>query len=276
MVRGIPQPEQGRLSVLRVTGVRNSCQVDTLDNGVRRVALDRPSKHNALDWHLADALVREVAGAAKDDAVRCLLITGEGPSFCSGDDLAWRGAAGGASPVRPAVDPATGEALYLRVCAAMAGMPKPVVAAARGAVLGAGLEIFSAADVRLCDSSAVMGNPLLAIGQAGGLAMLGRVVGVALAEELYFTGRQLSSAEAEISGLVSQVTDPQDLDATASAVTARLAGRRVEAVGELKALREGLAPRPTEVLLRRQGQAHRALLDHDVTAVEAAAGGRPR
>lgn len=246
------------VSIFNMNQTREICEVED-NSGVCIIRLNRPEKHNALNHALASSLIRELQKAATNDSIFSIIIMGSGPSFCSGDDLSWHRSDYVEICDRPAMDPATHNPLYLKACIEITTMPKPVIAAARGAVLGAGLEIFCAADLRLCDNSAYMGNPLLKLGQAGGLVMLGRLVGTALAEDLFFTGRRLNSEEALQAGLISSVTTPEELTDRANQFAYKL-GRRANAIAQFKLLREAHTVPSIKTLLELQGQAHLRLM----------------
>ena len=264
MVHRLPSREISAAYDVTMNGTwrRGRCRVHDQD-GVRTISLGRGEKHNALDHTLATSLIHEIRNAAADDSIGSVLLVGEGASFCSGDDLSWYDPDRATDDLRPAMDPITSEPMYLTACAEILSTPKLVVAAARGAVLGAGLEIFCAADVRVCDTTLSMGNPILQFEQVGGLAMLGRLSGAGLAEDLYLTGRRLGSDEALARGLVSVVTAPDELMPRAVEFAASRADKS-HAVAEFKLLRRAQMAPSFERLLELQGQVHLRLLPDSV------------
>ena len=205
---------------------------------VEILTLDRPEARNALTHRTYDELERAVRGTT----ARCLVITGAGTAFCSGDDVkqVMGGGDGGAADAlarSPRLTPAA-EALL--------GTDVPVVAAVNGAAVGWGMELALMCDVRVASERAKFGELFVVRGlccDVAGLARLASVVGREKAAELLFTGEVIDAAEALRIGLVSRVV-PHDgaLDA-ALAVAERIAANPPLAVRRLKAgLREALDP----------------------------------
>src|SRR5437867_7143990 len=112
-------------------------------DGVGWLRLNRPDKLNALTSHMSEEMLESLGEAAKDDAVRCVVITGEGRGFSAGQDLTeFR------EPGLEQLD--VGEHLrsgYNRLIAAVVELPKPVVAGVNGVAAGAGLSLACACDI---------------------------------------------------------------------------------------------------------------------------------
>jgi enoyl-CoA hydratase/carnithine racemase len=160
------------------------------------------ARRNSLTAALVEALRAQLARAAGDPTVRCLVLTGEGDrAFCAGADLKERARMGEAEV----------HAFHQGLRAALEAIeaaPQPVVAALNGAALGGGLELALACDLRVGASSAELGLPEVGLGiipGGGGTQRLPRLVGVALAKELILTARRMGAAEALSRGLVSAV-----------------------------------------------------------------------
>src|SRR3990167_1764369 len=122
------------------------------DGAVRTLRLNRPESLNALDDDLLKALGRAVADADKDKTVRCVVMTGAGRGFCSGQDLA-------AVAARYKTNEQIELGAHLRerynpIIARLRTMEKPVVAAANGAAAGAGCSLALACDIRIAAESA--------------------------------------------------------------------------------------------------------------------------
>ena len=125
-----------------------------LHGGVATLTLDRPETLNALDWELLRALDATLASCATHPRVRCVVLTGAGErAFCAGVDLQ-TGAELTAASAREWIR------LGHRVCNRLATLPQPVLAAIRGHVLGGGLELALACDLRLLGDDAQVGLPL--------------------------------------------------------------------------------------------------------------------
>jgi len=200
--------------------------------GVLVVTLNQPSRLNALNGEMWQALGAAVRTAERDASVRALVLTGAGQGFSSGADL---------TEFRPgdsSFDPGAGlrgriNPLVLR----MRALEKPVLAAVNGVAAGAGLGLALACDVRIADASARLVVAFVRIGlvpDAGCLYFLPRLVGQAKALELCWTGDAVGAQEAEALGLINRVVpDGQALAATRE-LAERLAHGPAKALGLMK------------------------------------------
>lgn len=190
--------------------------------GIATVTLNRPHRHNAFTLDMLDTWADALAEAARDDAVRVLIITGAGAHFCSGVDLDRLGDVE-ATPIarkRMLTDHVH------RVVRGIAGLDKPVIAALRGNAVGAGLDLALMCDMRFAGTSARMAEGYIRIGLvpgAGGCYLLPRLVGVPKALELLLSGDTVDAAEALRIGLVNRVYDDEDLIEETRAFAARIA-----------------------------------------------------
>ncbi|MDF1501548.1 enoyl-CoA hydratase-related protein [Roseisolibacter sp. H3M3-2] len=197
-------------------------QVATTPEGVRTITLDRPERLNAVNPALADALPRAVDEAARDDAVRVLVLTGAGRGFCAGLDLA--------EPAMPDVSTRAGRldplAWVGRWVLALRACEKPVVAAVNGPAAGAGFGLALAADLRLVADGATMTAGYVRRGlspDAGVTYFLPRLVGASRAADIVLTGRDVPSEEALRIGLASAVLPAASFAEDVAAYAARLA-----------------------------------------------------
>lgn len=216
----------------------------SVDDHVGIVTLDRPEARNALTHGMYAELERLVR-AAPDHDVRCLVITGSDPAFCSGDDVrqVMGGGAEGRAPVvasadrAPRLTPAADALLHTDV---------PVIAAVNGAAVGWGMELALMADIRVASERARFGELFVLRGlvsDAPGLGRLAQLVGREKAAELLFTGDVIDAAEAERIRLVSRVVAHDDLMPTALGIAGRIAANPPLAIARLKAgLRDTLDP----------------------------------
>jgi len=211
------------------------------DGPVARVVIGRPEVRGALDGATRRALLgvlREVAAAAGAGAVRCVVLTGAGDSFCAGQDLREHAAqlAGG--------DPALGRVVedeYAPVALLLAEMPAPVVAAVRGTAAGAGAALALAADLRLLAASARVDLGFARVGlppDTGASWWLPRLVGEGRARDLLLRPRPVPAAECVAIGLATEVVDDDALGARTAEVAQQLAAGPTAA---LVATREALA-----------------------------------
>jgi len=189
----------------------------TSDGPVAHVRLTRPAKRNALN----DALIAELhrTFAAFDASVRAVVLSGEGPHFCAGLDLSEldeRSAADGILHSR-AWHAAFEQVQFGRV---------PVVAVLHGAVVGGGLELASAAHLRVAERSAFYGLPEgqrgLFVG-GGGSARIPRLIGVARMSDMMLTGRVHDAEEGQRIGLSQYLVDDGQGLATAFELARKIA-----------------------------------------------------
>ena len=210
------------------------CVACRLDGHVAVVTLNRPHRRNALNYAAYSELEAAFRAASDDPEVRCVVVTGADPAFCSGDDVGEIMA--GPKPVSAAPLPKT----FQPTPAAMAALEctKPVIAAVNGAAVGWGMELALFADIRLASEKARFGELFVKRGlvcDVGGFYRLPAVVGPAKAAELLFTGDIFDAAEALRIGLVSEVLPHDDLMPRALALAGRLAANPPLAVQRLKA-----------------------------------------
>ena len=169
------------------------------DDGVEILVLNHPPV-NALGSRLLADLDARLAELESDPKVRAVVVTGEGQYFSAGADVKEMATIDLASAPEVA---RRGLAVYARLAALRA----PVIAAINGLALGGGLELALACDLRLAGESAKLGAPEVTLGLIpayGGTQRLPRLVGVAKAKELIFTGAMISAAEALRIGLVNK------------------------------------------------------------------------
>lgn len=187
--------------------------IKSQDNGVWECELNRPEKLNALSAQLVSELTtffHEAQAAAESFELRCLLLTSSHPkAFCVGADLKERKGMTDEDVVK------TLDALKNLTCA-LEDIPCPTVAVVEGAAFGGGLELALSADIRFASSAASMGlteTRLAIIPGAGGTQRLSRLVGVATAKELIFSGERMDASRAHSLGIVNRVGESAREDA---------------------------------------------------------------
>jgi enoyl-CoA hydratase/carnithine racemase len=169
------------------------------DDGVELVILQHPPV-NALSTSLLAELDKSIAEIGENPKTRAVVLTGDGQYFSAGADVKEMATLDLESA--PAVA-RKGLATYARI----AGLRVPVIAAINGLAVGGGLELALACDLRIAGDSAKLGAPEVTLGLIpayGGTQRLPRLVGVAKAKELIFTGGMISAAEAFRIGLVNK------------------------------------------------------------------------
>ena len=209
--------------------------VDCRQEGhVAVVTLNRPQRRNALNYQAYAELEAAFRAASDDPDVRCVVVTGADPAFCSGDDVGEIMA--GPKSVTAAPAPKS----FQPTPAAMAALEcaKPVIAAVNGAAVGWGMELALFADIRIASEKAKFGELFVKRGlvcDVGGFYRLPAVVGPSKAAELLFTGDIFDATEALRLGLVSEVLAHDELLPRALALAGRIAANPPLAVQRLKA-----------------------------------------
>lgn len=212
-----------------------TCLRYAVADGIALATLNRPDRRNALNPRAYAEVEAAFQAAAVDDAVRCVVVTGADPAFCSGEDVKEMMTGEKREP-RPATfkPQATPAAMAALEC------DKPVIAAVNGAAMGWGMELTLFADIRIASERASFAELFIKrglISDIGGLWRLPAIVGPAKAAELLFTGDAIDAKEALRIGLVSDVVPHAELLSRAMALAARIAANPPLA---LRAMKEGL------------------------------------
>jgi len=206
------------------------------EGAVAILTLNRPEVRNALSPWLYAELEQAVRALGDDPAVRCLVITGRGEAFCSGDDVKQTFAG---APGAPAAAEALAREPRLTPAAdALLRCPVPIVAAVNGAAVGWGMELALMADLRVASERARFGELFVLRGlccDVAGLARLAQLVGRERAAELLYTGAMIDAAEALRIGLVSRVVPHERVVDEAVELAGRIAANPPLAVRALKA-----------------------------------------
>ncbi|WP_020668062.1 enoyl-CoA hydratase-related protein [Amycolatopsis nigrescens] len=203
-------------------------------DGVRTLTLNRPKAYNSLTVELKERLLAALRGAAADDTVRAVVLTGSGKAFCAGQDLKEHVGllqAGDSAPLRTVAEH------YNPIVRAIVDMPKPVIAAVNGTAAGAGAAFGYACDLRIAASSASFLMAFAGVGlgpDSGASWTLQRLVGYGRAAELMLLARPVDSAEALRLGLVSEVVADEELAAHVQELAAKLAAGPTAAYAEIK------------------------------------------
>jgi 2-(1,2-epoxy-1,2-dihydrophenyl)acetyl-CoA isomerase len=188
--------------------------VRSLAPAITLVSLDRPDARNAYSVAMIDALCTALDAAEDDDAIRCVILTGEGSSFSAGGDLKLMRDRQGMF----AGDPTTLRTQYMRhihrVPRRLARFDKPIIAAINGPAVGAGLDLACMCDVRIASDRAKLGSTFVSVGLVpgdGGAYLLARTIGFPRALEMIMSSRMVSPDEALHMGLVSRVVPHEKL-----------------------------------------------------------------
>ena len=206
-----------------------------LVDGVATITLNRPDAMNSLDIATKELLLETVQAVADDPAARCVVLTGTGRAFCTGQDLKEHIGllhSGGSDQLFSTVD-----LHYNPIVTVLAGMEKPVIAAVNGVAAGAGASLSFACDLRVVADTAgfnlAFANVALSC-DTGASYHLPLLVGRAKAMELLYFPRTVKADEALTLGLANQVVPAAELTSVVGELAARLAAGPTVALGAMR------------------------------------------
>ncbi|MET7309900.1 enoyl-CoA hydratase/isomerase family protein [Streptomyces sp. NPDC005134] len=193
----------------------------TVADGVATVVISNPAKRNAMTAAMWQALPALLERLAADPAVRALVLTGAGDTFCAGADI---------SSLRdrasdPDYDP---QALAVAAEEALAAFPRPTLAAVRGFCVGGGSQLAAACDLRFAEEGAAFGVTPAKLGivyAASSTRRLVALIGPAAAKHLLFSGELIGTERALRTGLVDEVLPAGELDKRVESYVRILASR---------------------------------------------------
>jgi 2-(1,2-epoxy-1,2-dihydrophenyl)acetyl-CoA isomerase len=176
-------------------------------NGIGKIILNRPKVFNAFNAEMRNALLVALDDCAADASIRCVLLTGGGPAFCAGQDLA--------EIVNKETAPSFENILdegFNRIALKIRQLEKPVIAAVNGVAAGAGANLALVCDIVVATESASFIQSFSKIGlvaDTGGTWVLPRLVGFAKASALMLLGEKVSAREAEKMGMIYKWYDDE-------------------------------------------------------------------
>jgi len=230
------------------------------EQGIATITLNRPDKLNSMSEELLDELIEAVNDAEKDEETKVVVITGAGRGFCSGGDVTAlsTGEMGGAAEAKDWVL-RPGKYLVKKLM----GLQKPVITAINGPAVGAGCGLALAGDYIIASDKARFSQIFVRIGlvpDAGSLYLLPRLVGIAKAKELCFSGEMIDAKEAERIGLVNRVVPAEELEATAMELASQLAKGPSKALAFIKnIINVGLFTNNIDAVMEHEAQAQAIL-----------------
>lgn len=226
-----------------------------VEKGIARIALNRPEALNAFSTEMIDLWIRALETVRDDDAIRVVVLTGNGRAFCSGGDI--KAMARGEGFLHKSVEAdedlaSTGlarkKSLWKRVQRIpllLQEIDKPVIAVLNGLATGAGLDMALMCDIRIAAASANVSEGYIKAGIVpgdGGAYFLPRLVGVDKALEMLWTGDSYTAEQAKQMGLLTHVVPDEELPAFVEAYVQRLAEGPQEAMRFMKrAVYQGLS-----------------------------------
>ena len=204
-----------------------------LTSGIATVTLNRPEQLNGMTNRMLRETFEVLTEASRDPAVRVLVLTGAGKTFCPGADLKHYSSGDGSVE-----DDARTQPEHFQVSTLMHEMPAITIAAVNGACAGAGFGWACGADIRVAQRGANFSTAFLNVAVAGDMGLpwsLPRLVGAAKARELSFLCEKFNADEAQRIGLVARVWDEPEFREQVAALAARLAAKSPVALRTMKA-----------------------------------------
>ncbi|MFF1374717.1 enoyl-CoA hydratase/isomerase family protein [Streptomyces sp. NPDC058308] len=217
----------------------------TVTDGVATVVIDHPAKRNAMTADMWGQVPPLFAALAADPAVRAVVLTGAGDTFCAGADI---------SSLRES--PGTAQDLAVRAEDALAAFPKPTLAAVRGYCVGGGAQLAGACDLRFADEGASFGVTPAKLGivyPASSTRRLVSLVGPSAAKYLLFSGELIDAERALRTGLVDEVLPAGGLDKRVAEFTRVLASRSQLTQAAAKEFAAGRTDRDAHWALQARG-----------------------
>ena len=203
-----------------------------IKDGIGYITINRPEALNALNMDVLKDLKKVLAEIEAKDAVRVVIVTGEGRSFVAGADIVQMKKL---TPVKGRQMMELGH----EVMNTIESMEKPFIAAVNGFALGGGCELAMACDIRIASEKAKFGQPEVGLGIIpgfGGTQRLSRLVGPGMAKYLIYTADVIPADEAQRIGLVEKVVAPDALMDEAVATAEKIASKAPIAVGIAKSM----------------------------------------
>jgi methylglutaconyl-CoA hydratase len=204
------------------------------DGAIEHLVLNRPKVRNAFNEDLIAELAAWASHAAGDAQLRAVVLSGAGPGFCAGADLAWMAKMSGYSQEDNIRDATAAAAMF----AALNNLPVPLIARVHGAALGGGAGLVAVADVAVADAGATFGFTEVKIGLLPAIIapyVLAKI-GQSSARELFVTGRRFSAGHAREIGLVHAVVPADGLDAAVQKYIDEILGGGRDAIAAAKTL----------------------------------------
>lgn len=206
------------------------------EEGIATLTFNRPDNLNSLTEQMCDEVLDAVNELAKDDTVRVVIVTGSGRAFSAGLDLGW---------ARSTIEQRKrGKAVYdvgrwlTRFCLALGDMPQPIIASINGAGVGWGVTLPLSCDIRIAAEDARLSIPFATgvgiIPEMGSTYILSRLVGMAKACELLFTGKTITGKEAKEMGIVNDAVPLAELQKVTSELAKTIAAGAPMAIQLIK------------------------------------------
>ncbi|CAN5443451.1 2-(1,2-epoxy-1,2-dihydrophenyl)acetyl-CoA isomerase PaaG [soil metagenome] len=204
--------------------------ITELKKNVFYITLNRPDVYNAFNDEMTYELQDAFKKAASDENIRCVVITGAGKAFCSGQDL--KDFTDKKSTFKEALDKR-----YNPLIRQIAALPKPVICSLNGVAAGAGLSLALACDYRIASENVTLTEVFINVGlvpDSGSAFYLPRLIGYAKAFELFVTGDKLTAIQSKNLNLVNKVVSSANLLKVTATIADKFASRPTAAIGLIK------------------------------------------
>lgn len=211
----------------------SDCLEVTRDGHIARVTLNRPEKHNALDFDLFEALGRAGQMIIDDPDVRAVILSGRGENFCSGIDFSVFEDSANVASIGDGLKPGPNSPanMFQRAAYVWREVPVPVICAITGVAFGAGMQVALGADIRIADAAARFSIMEIKWGLIPDLGLSVTARGLVPRDrlrELTYTGRIVAADEALALGLVTAIQD--DPHAAAASLASQIAEKSPDAI----------------------------------------------
>jgi enoyl-CoA hydratase/carnithine racemase len=230
-------------------------------DAVRHIVLNRPEKRNALGADVLAELGPAIQDAAYDDAVRVVVLRGEGPMFSSGMDVGdLKNLSEDPSGLRRFRTP------ILQIWNLLEEMLKPTICQIHGAALGGAFELATACDMRTMAEDALAGIMEVRVGllpDVGGCSRLPAIVGLGNAKELIMTGKVIDGREAHRIGFANRIAAADQLDDVTDSFANEFLACAPRAVGLAKRVIDAAAKPALAATLEQEVQAQQQLAETD-------------
>lgn len=229
----------------------------TIESGIARIVLNRPEVYNACNEQLTAELYDALKLCSEDNAVRCVVLTGAGRAFCSGQDLKEAPEVGTQRDLRDSL-----HRRYNPIIRTMRSMPKPIIAGINGVAAGAGLSLALAADIRIMSTTARLVEAFIAIAlipDSGATFFYPRMLGYSRAFEFATLNKPINADEAYRLGLVNMLASPRAFPKALDAIAQKYANGPTRTYGYVKMLlQRGMTATLDEMLALEEEYQQRA------------------
>jgi enoyl-CoA hydratase/carnithine racemase len=196
-----------------------------VESGIAVLTLNRPEKRNAISDDMRTELIDALEHVTRDNAIRALVLTGNGKGFCAGGDVAGMQRRMEAPAGEVAFNGWSRQQRVHHTVSLLHSMPKPTIAAVNGAAAGLGADMALSCDFVIASDDASFAWSYIKRGlipDGGGMYFLPRRVGLSCAKELIFSGRRVDAKEALALGIADRASKPESLLADAKAWASEL------------------------------------------------------